>query len=39
MVHHDTLTDFLVEPSSFPIPDVDPSIAGKRVGETNTQLF
>jgi hypothetical protein len=33
------LNDFLVEPFSFTIAYVDPDIAGKRVGENNTQLF
>jgi len=28
-----------VDPFSFTIPYVDPNIAGKRVGENNTQLF
>jgi len=35
----DASTDFLVEPFSFTIAYVDPNIAGKRVGENNTQLF
>jgi len=35
----DTLTNFLVELFSFTIAYVDPDIAGKRVGENNTQLF
>jgi len=30
---------FLVKPFSFTIAYVDPDIAGKRVGENNTQLF
>jgi len=30
---------FLVEPFSVTIAYVDPNIAGKRVGENNTQLF
>jgi len=38
-VRCDTLNDFLVEPFSFTIAYVDPDIAGKRVGENNTQLF
>ena len=38
-MHCDALNDFLVEPFSFTIADVDPDIAGKRVGENNTQLF
>ena len=35
----DASNDFLVEPFSFTIAYVDPDIAGKRVGENNTQLF
>jgi len=35
----DASKDFLVEPFSFTIAHVDPDIAGKRVGENNTQLF
>jgi len=35
----DAATDFLIEPFSFTIPYVHPDIAGKRVGENNTQLF
>jgi len=35
----DTLTDIHVDPFLFAIAYVDPNIAGKRVGETNTQLF
>jgi len=38
-VRCDPSTDFLVEPFSFTIAYVDPNIAGKRVGEYNTQLF
>jgi len=38
-VRCDAPTDFLVEPCSFTIPYVDSDIAGKRVGESNTQLF
>jgi hypothetical protein len=33
----DVSKDFLVEPFSFTITYVDPDIAGKRVGENNTQ--
>jgi len=33
------LNAFLAEPFSFTIAYVDPDIAGKRVGENNTQLF
>jgi len=35
----DASNDFLVEPFSFTNGYVDPDIAGKRVGENNTQLF
>lgn len=35
----DPSTDLLVKPFSFTIVYVDPHIAGKRVGENNTQLF
>jgi len=35
----DTSTHFFVETCSFTIIYVDPDIAGKRVGEDNTQLF
>ena len=35
----DASTDFLVEPFSFTIAYVDFGIAGKMVGENNTQLF
>jgi len=35
----DASTDFLVNPFSFTITDVDPNIAGKMVGESNNQLF
>jgi hypothetical protein len=35
----DASNNFLVEPFSFTIAYVDPDIAGKRVGENNTQLF
>jgi len=38
-VRCDASTDFLVEPISFTIAYVDPNIAGKEVGENNTQLF
>jgi len=38
-VRCDASNDFLVEPFSFTIAYVDPDIAGKRVGENNTQLF
>jgi len=38
-VRCDASIDFLVKPSSIIIPYVDPDIAGKRVGETNIQLF
>jgi hypothetical protein len=37
-VRCDALNDFLVEQFSFTIAYVDPDIAGKKVGETNTQL-
>jgi len=39
MVRCDASNDFLVDPLSFPIAYVDPDIAGKRVGENNTQLL
>jgi len=32
------LTDLLVEPFTFTIAHVDPDIAGRSVGENNTQL-
>ena len=35
----DACNDCLVEPSGFTIAYVDPDIPGKRVGESNTQLF
>jgi hypothetical protein len=35
----DASNDFLVAPVNFTIAYVDPNIAGKRVGEINTQLF
>jgi len=38
-VRWDASTDFHVEPISFTIAYVDRDIAGKRVGENNTQLF
>jgi hypothetical protein len=38
-VHCDASKDFIVKQYSFTIAYVDPDIAGKRVGETNTQLF
>jgi len=38
-VRCDASNNFLVEPFSFTIAYVDPDIAGKRVGEYNTQLF
>jgi len=38
-VRCDAPTDFLVEPFTFTIAYVDPDLAGKRVGETNAQLF
>jgi hypothetical protein len=38
-VHCEASTNFLVQPFSFTITYVDPDVAGKRVGETNTQLF
>jgi len=38
-VRRDSSNDFLVESFSFTIAYVDPDIAGKRVGENNTQLF
>jgi len=38
-VRSDASNNFLVEPCSFTITYVDPDIAGKRVGEYNTQLF
>jgi hypothetical protein len=38
-VRCDPSNDFLVELSSVTIAYVDPDIAGKRVGENNTQLF
>ena len=33
------MTDFLVEPSSCIIAYMDPDLAGKMVGEINTELF
>jgi hypothetical protein len=38
-VGYDASNDFLVAPVNFTIAYVDPNIAGKRVGEINTQLF
>jgi hypothetical protein len=38
-VDRDASNNFLVEPFSFNITYVDPDIAGKTVGEYNTQLF
>jgi len=38
-VSGDSLTDILVEPFSITIAYVDPDLAGKSVGETNTPLF
>jgi hypothetical protein len=38
-VRCDASNDFLVEPFSFTIAYMDPDIAGKMVGENNTQLF
>jgi hypothetical protein len=38
-LHCDYLTDVYGEPVSFTVAYVDPDIAGKIVGETNTQLF
>ena len=38
-VRCNALPGFLVEPFSVTIAYVDPNIAGKRVGENNTQLF
>jgi hypothetical protein len=35
----DSLTDFVVEQFSFPIANVDPDIAGMRVGENYNQLL
>ena len=35
----DVSNDFLVEPFNFTITYVDPDIAGKMVGESNTQLY
>jgi hypothetical protein len=34
-----TLTNFVVEQFSFPIANVDPDIAGMRVGESYNQLL
>jgi hypothetical protein len=38
-VRCDASNDFLVDPFSFTIAYVHPDLAGKRVGEINTQLF
>jgi hypothetical protein len=38
-VRCNTSNDFLIEPFIFTIAYVDLDIAGKRVGENNTQLF
>ena len=38
-MHCDALNDVLVEPFTFTITYVDSNIAGKRVGEKNTQRF